>query len=100
MPEPAHVPLQRRHAQTICSFKLMTIMKPDERTMARLKAGCICKGVKLIRLIEAIDNGATTVAEVQRACGIGDGSCLGKRCGSTIGELLRQRADIVFDHQE
>lgn len=35
-------------------------MEPDERMMARLKAGCICKGIKLIRLIEAIENGAAS----------------------------------------
>ena len=69
-------------------------MQPDERIMARLKAGCICKGVKLIRLIEAIDNGAATVAEVQRVCGIGDGPCQGKRCGAKIAELLDQRSQI------
>ncbi|WP_448873715.1 (2Fe-2S)-binding protein [Desulfobulbus propionicus] len=63
-------------------------MEPDERTMARLKAGCICKGVKLIRLIEAVDNGAATVAEVQRVCGIGDGPCQGRRCGAKALELL------------
>jgi bacterioferritin-associated ferredoxin len=63
-------------------------MEPDERMMARLKAGCICKGVKLIRLIEAIEHGATTVAAVQKACGIGDGPCKGKRCGEKIRELL------------
>ena len=33
-------------------------MKPNDRIMATLKAGCICKGIKLIRLIEAIENGA------------------------------------------
>lgn len=69
-------------------------MEPDERIMARLRAGCICKGVKLIRLIEAIDNGAATVAEVQRVCDIGDGPCLGKRCGAKIAELLDQRSEI------
>ena len=74
-------------------------MEPDERTMARLKAGCICKGVKLIRLIEAIDNGASTVAEVQRACGIGDGPCQGKRCGAKVRELLEQRA-LTIDPEE
>jgi bacterioferritin-associated ferredoxin len=63
-------------------------MEPDERMMARLKAGCICKGVKLIRLIEAIENGATTIEEVQKACGIGDGPCKGKRCGEKVRELL------------
>jgi bacterioferritin-associated ferredoxin len=67
------------------------IMEPDERIMARLKAGCICKGVKLIRLIEAIDSGAATVAEVQQACGIGDGPCQGTRCGAKVQELLDSR---------
>jgi len=63
----------------------------DERMMARLKAGCICKGVKLIRLIEAIENGASSVAEVQRVCGIGDGACKGKRCGEKARELLARK---------
>jgi len=63
-------------------------MTPDERIMATLKAGCICKGVKLIRLIEAIENGAATVAEVAAVTGIGDGSCQGKRCGKKVAELL------------
>lgn len=66
-------------------------MEPDERMMARLKAGCICKGVKLIRLIEAIDNGAATVAQVAAACSIGDGPCKGKRCGAKTAELLARR---------
>ena len=56
--------------------------------MARLKPGCICKGVKLIRLIEAIENGATSFDEVARQTGIGDGSCGGKRCGQKVAELL------------
>lgn len=63
-------------------------MEPDERTLARLKAGCICKGVKLIRLIEAIENGATTFQQVATATGIGDGPCKGKRCGEKVAELL------------
>ncbi|ADW16629.1 BFD domain protein (2Fe-2S)-binding domain protein [Desulfobulbus propionicus DSM 2032] len=68
-------------------------MNPDERTMARLKAGCICKGVKLIRLIEAIESGATTVEAVQKACGIGDGPCKGKRCGEKVRQLLARDQD-------
>lgn len=65
-------------------------MEPDERTMARLKAGCICKGVKLIRLIEAIENGATSFSEVAAATGIGTGPCRGKRCRAKVSELLQQ----------
>ena len=63
-------------------------MEPDERMMARLKAGCICKGVKLIRLIEAVENGATTFEQVAVVCGIGDGPCKGKRCGAKVQQLL------------
>lgn len=66
-------------------------MKPDERTMARLKAGCICKGVKLIRLIEAIENGAATFQQVAAVTGIGDGPCKSKRCGEKVAELLARR---------
>ena len=67
-------------------------MQADERTLARITAGCICKGVKLIRLIEAIDNGATTFAEVAAVTGIGDGPCHGKRCGEKVTALLLQTA--------
>ena len=66
-------------------------MEPDERTMARLKAGCICKGVKLIRLIEAIENGAMTFEQVAAVTGIGDGPCKGKRCGEKVAALLARR---------
>lgn len=67
-------------------------MQADERTLARITAGCICKGVKLIRLIEAIDNGARSFAEVAAVTGIGDGSCQGKRCSEKVAALLQQAA--------
>ena len=66
-------------------------MLPDERTMAALKAGCICKGVKLLRLIEAIDNGAASFDEVAAATGIGDGPCKGKRCEEKVRQLMAGR---------
>ena len=65
-------------------------MEPDERTLARLKPGCICEGVRLIRLIEAIEGGASSFDEVAAICNIGDGSCGGKRCGRKVAELLGQ----------
>ena len=66
-------------------------MEPDERTLAKLKAGCICKGVKLIRLLEAIEQGATSFAEVASATGIGTGACKGKRCRQKVEELLARK---------
>ena len=71
-------------------------MKPDEKMMARLKPGCICKGVKLIALIEAIENGAVTFEEVAAKTNIGDGSCGGKRCGRKVTELLGE--DPIDDY--
>ena len=63
----------------------------SEQAMARLKPGCICTGVKLIRILEAIDAGATSFEEIARITGIGTGSCDGKRCGRRVAELLALR---------
>lgn len=65
-------------------------MQPDDRIMTRLKPGCICKGIKLIHLIEAIENGASTYEEVARVTQIGDGSCKGRRCGEKVAKLLEE----------
>jgi len=63
-------------------------MKPDEKLMARLKPGCICTGVKLITLLEAIAEGASSFEEIAEKTGIGEGSCGGKRCRCKIEALL------------
>ncbi len=68
-------------------------MHPDQRTMAHYKAGCICKGVKLIRLMQAIEQGATTFAEVAAQTGIGNGPCHGKRCQKKVAQLLAEQVD-------
>jgi bacterioferritin-associated ferredoxin len=67
-------------------------MKPDDNIMARLKPGCICMGVKLHRILEAIDSGAASFEEIARLTGIGQGDCGGRRCGLKVEDLLRQRA--------
>lgn len=66
-------------------------MQPDEKIMARLKPGCICKGIKLIRLLEAIDQGADSFETVAGMTGIGEGDCGGKRCRAKVEELLADR---------
>ena len=65
-------------------------MKPDDKIMARLKPGCICMGIKLHRILEAIDQGATSFEEIVRITGIGQGDCGGKRCGQKVEDLLNQ----------
>ncbi len=67
-------------------------MQPDDKILARLKPGCICKGIKLIRLIEAIDNGADTYEKIASATGIGGGSCQGRRCGKKVANLLEKHS--------
>ena len=63
-------------------------MQPDEKMMARLKPGCICKGIKLIRLLDAIEQGADSFEAVARIAGIGDGDCSGQRCRDKVEALL------------
>ena len=63
-------------------------MLSEEEILARLKPGCICKGIKLYKIQEAIDNGAVSYEEVARETGIGNGSCKSKRCGAKVAELL------------
>ncbi|WP_240193406.1 MBL fold metallo-hydrolase [Desulfobulbus alkaliphilus] len=59
--------------------------------MAHARVGCLCTGIKLIRLIQAIDNGANSFEEVKAVTGIGAGYCRGKRCGAKVRELLAQK---------
>lgn len=65
-------------------------MEPDEKIMAKLKPGCICKGIKLIRILEAIDDGADSFEEIARRTGIGSGDCKGKRCSEKVEELIHK----------
>lgn len=67
----------------------MVTMKPDEKIMARLKPGCICTGIKLYRIIEAIEQGASSFEEIARQTGIGQGDCHGERCSRKVEELLQ-----------
>ncbi len=66
-------------------------MDADERLRARLQPGCICRGIRLIRILEAIEAGAESFEEIARQTGIGRGSCRGRRCGRRVRELLLAR---------
>lgn len=66
-------------------------MATEEEILVRLRPGCICKGIKLQRIIEAIEQGAASFAEVATATGIGGGSCGSKRCGQKVMALLKEK---------
>ncbi len=67
-------------------------MLSEEEILARLKPGCICKGIKLYKIQEAISNGAESYEEIAKVTGIGGGSCNSKRCGAKVTELLEKKA--------
>ncbi len=60
-----------------------------EEVRARFRVVCICKGIKLGRISDAIRAGARTVQAVNRATGSGSGDCGATRCGPVIEEMLR-----------
>jgi bacterioferritin-associated ferredoxin len=68
-------------------------MKSPKPTMeeirARFRVVCICKGIKLGKISDVITAGATTIQEVNRAAGSGNGGCKATRCGPVIEEMLR-----------
>ncbi len=66
-------------------------MLSEEEILARLKPGCICKGIKLYKIQKAIDNGATTYEDIVKVTGIGGGSCNSKRCSAKVTELLHKQ---------
>jgi bacterioferritin-associated ferredoxin len=73
--------------------------KPGKPTLqeiqARLRVVCICKGIKLGRITDAIRAGASTVQQVNRATGSGSGQCGATRCGPVIEQLLKTGGQSV-----
>ncbi len=63
-------------------------MATEEEIIARLKPGCICKGIKLYTILDAIENGAESYEEIAAVTGIGGGSCDSRRCRAKVAELL------------
>jgi bacterioferritin-associated ferredoxin len=51
---------------------------------------CVCKAVKVGEVEAAIDDGATSVADVTRACRAG-GDC--GACHATIDQMIQRRCD-------
>jgi bacterioferritin-associated ferredoxin len=54
------------------------------------KVVCICKMVKYGVIVQAIQRGASTMADVERVTGAHVGECKGERCGFKIEEMLAE----------
>lgn len=68
-------------------------MATEEEIRARLKPGCICKGIKLHAILQAIEDGADSYEEIARVTGIGGGSCKSRRCRAKVAVLLGHSID-------
>ncbi|MEK6201191.1 MAG: (2Fe-2S)-binding protein [Desulfobulbaceae bacterium] len=66
-------------------------MTSEEELLARMKPGCICKGIKLHRILKAIEEGATSFEQIAEITGIGNGSCSSKRCRKKVAALLQEK---------
>lgn len=66
-------------------------MATEEEILARMRPGCICKGIPLRRIIEALEQGAVSYEQVAQATGIGNGSCGSKRCTKKVAALLHEK---------
>jgi NAD(P)H-nitrite reductase large subunit len=62
----------------------------NNEIMDKLTKVCLCKAIPRSTIKKAIQNGARTVEEVQKATGAGSGGCNGNRCTPKIEELLKQ----------
>jgi bacterioferritin-associated ferredoxin len=63
-------------------------MTTEEEVLARLKPGCICKGIKLHVILKAIEDGADSFEEIAKVTSIGGGSCKSRRCRDKVAALL------------
>ena len=64
----------------------------EEIIRERMKPGCICKGIKLHTIRQAIEEGADSYEAIARKTGIGGGSCESKRCAEKIEQLLAEKS--------
>lgn len=60
-----------------------------EEIKARIRVVCICKGIKMSRICDAVQNGAQTVEEVNKATGSGNGGCGATRCRPVIEQIIK-----------
>ena len=76
-------------------------MTTEEEVLARLKPGCICKGIKLHAILKAIEDGADSFEKIAQVTNIGGGSCKSKRCGAKVAVLLGEETpgfdELPFD---
>jgi bacterioferritin-associated ferredoxin len=62
--------------------------------MDKLTKVCICKAIPKSTIKKAINEGASTVKDVNRITGSGSGGCGGRRCSIKINDLLEEYKNL------
>lgn len=65
----------------------------NNEIMDKLTKVCLCKAIPRSTIKRAIQNGAKTVEDIQRATGAGSGGCRGQRCTPKIQQILTQELE-------
>jgi NAD(P)H-nitrite reductase large subunit len=65
----------------------------NNEIMDKLTKVCLCKAIPRSTIKRAIQNGAITVAAVQKVTGAGSGGCKGHRCTPKIEKLIKEELE-------
>ncbi|WP_373899698.1 (2Fe-2S)-binding protein [Haloimpatiens sp. FM7315] len=66
----------------------------NSQILDKLTKVCLCKNISRATIKKAIQNGAKTLEEVEKATGACSGNCEGKRCSEKIKILLLESKNI------
>ncbi|MDW7679832.1 MAG: (2Fe-2S)-binding protein [bacterium] len=58
---------------------------------------CRCEDISYKDVVDAIDMGMSTVAEIKRAIRAGMGPCQGRTCGRLIAQIISQKTGKPID---
>lgn len=61
----------------------------ENQILDKLTKTCTCRQISRASIKKAIQNGCSTVEEVNRVTGSGSGACKGRNCGPRIQTLLK-----------
>lgn len=64
--------------------------KLENQIIDKLTKTCTCRQISRSTIKKAIQNGCSTVEEINHATGAGSGACQGRNCGPRIQELLKK----------
>lgn len=70
----------------------------EQEILDRLKPICLCQGIRKAVFLKHIAAGITTVAELKKATGAGNGSCEGERCTGRITDMLTNIPTVKKQH--